>query len=139
LPGYAWYVPKQKGYLNVGIGGKLSALKKRSRNINAHWLDFAEKLSRSGLGCGRQFSPKGHIYYLRGETKNTRSKNAFLIGDAAGLATCDMGEGIGPAVESAKIAARSIATGQPFCLAPVTRWSLPQILAGPWIAKKNRL
>lgn len=139
LPGYAWYVPKQKGYLNIGIGGKLSSLKKRGQNINAHWLNFVEKLSRKGLVAGRRFGPRGHIYYLRGDTRNTRNKNAFLIGDAAGLATCDMGEGIGPAVESGKIAALSIAAGQPFSLAPVTRWSLPQILAGPWIARKTHL
>ncbi|MFP4193471.1 MAG: NAD(P)/FAD-dependent oxidoreductase [Desulfobacterales bacterium] len=128
LPGYCWYVPKQKGYLNVGIGGKLESLKNRGQNINRHWSLFTEKLSRQNLVKGHKFNPRGHIYYLRGRTKNTRNENAFLTGDAAGLATRDMGEGIGPAVESGKIAARAIISDTPFSLRKVTQWSTPQIL-----------
>lgn len=130
LPGYAWYVPKQNGYLNVGIGGKLASLKRRGETINTHWKGFTGMLSRKGLTAGRRFSPKGHIYYLRGKTENTRLENAFIIGDAAGLATSDMGEGIGPAVESGILAARSIIYAAPFSLGSVTRWSAPQILTG---------
>jgi len=45
-----------------------------------------------------------------------RIGNAFLAGDAAGLATRDMCEGIGPAVESGLLAARAIATGEEYAL-----------------------
>lgn len=134
LPGYAWYVPKQNGWLNIGIGGKLASLKKRGETIADHWRLFVEMLRSKGLAAGERLSPKGHIYYLRGQTRNTRHGNAFVIGDAAGLATCDMGEGIGPAIESGKQAARSILSGTPFCLQSVTKWSLPQILAGRFYA-----
>ncbi len=137
LPGYSWYVPKQDGYLNIGTGGRLASLKKRGETINDHWRRFIRKLSRKGLTAGRQFSPKGHIYYLRGQTKNTRHENAFIIGDAAGLATRDMGEGIGPAVESGKLAARSIISDAPFSLTTVTQWSAPQIIAGRFFAKPS--
>ncbi|MCF8110136.1 MAG: NAD(P)/FAD-dependent oxidoreductase [Desulfobacteraceae bacterium] len=128
LPGYSWYVPKQKGYLNVGIGGKLDSLKKRGRTINHYWSLFTEKLSRKNFTNGHNFNPRGHIYYLRGKTENTSRENAFLTGDAAGLATRDMGEGIGPAVESGKLAAKAIISNTPYSLKNVTQWSAPQIL-----------
>jgi flavin-dependent dehydrogenase len=136
LAGYAWYVPKQNGYLNIGIGGKLESLKRQGQTIKAHWNCFVEKLSQKKLVSGRQFSPKGHLYYLRGKTCNPRCQNAFIIGDAAGLATRDMGEGIGPAIESGKLAARSIALNTSFSLDSVTKWSLPQILTSR-LNKKN--
>ncbi|MFP4158367.1 MAG: NAD(P)/FAD-dependent oxidoreductase [Desulfobacterales bacterium] len=135
LAGYSWYVPKQKGYLNVGIGGKLASLKKRGETINTHWLRFTDKLSHKGLAAGRRFNPKGHIYYLRGAVKNTRIDNAFIIGDAAGLATRDMGEGIGPAVESGKKAAESIIHGTRFSPENISRWSLPAILSARFTKK----
>ena len=37
-----------------------------------------------------------------------KDRNAYLIGDSAGLATIDLGEGIGPAVESGLLCAREI-------------------------------
>ncbi len=136
LPGYSWYVPKQNGYLNVGIGGKQASLKKRGETINSHWLHFVDKLYRKSLVSGRRFAPRGHIYYLRGRTKNTRLDNAFIIGDAAGLATRDMGEGIGPAIQSGRLAAGAIISGETFSLSSVTRWSAPGILA-PGLVSKN--
>ena len=128
LPGYSWYVPKAGGYLNVGIGGKQAALIKRGETINTHWRRFIETLEQKGRVTNHPFSPGGHVYYLRGKTGSTRDGNAFITGDAAGLATRDMGEGIGPAVESGKLAARSIIFGVPYSIAPVTAWSAPQIL-----------
>ncbi len=41
------------------------------------------------------------------------------MGDAVGLATRDMCEGIGPAVRSGLLAARSIVTGEPYSLAGI--------------------
>ncbi len=130
LPGYSWYVPKQDGHLNVGIGGKLSALKKRGETINAHWHRFIEKLAGKGLAGGYRFSPKGHMYYLRGRTDAVHRENAFIIGDAAALASRDMGEGIGPAIESGKLAAASIISGSAYSVQAVSRWSAPRVLSG---------
>ena len=45
-----------------------------------------------------------------------RVGNAFLVGDAAGLATRDLCEGIGPAVRSGLLAADAIALGRPYSL-----------------------
>ena len=45
--------------------------------------------------------------------------NAYLVGDAVGLATRDMCEGIGPAVESGLRAARAIGEGMDYALADI--------------------
>jgi len=55
-----------------------------------------------------------------------------VVGDAAGLATKDMGEGIGPAIESGIRAARSIAQGRPYSIRGIGKYSLPGILF-PWL------
>ena len=46
LPGYSWYVPKARGWLNVGIGGMAQRLKQRGEDIWLHWQRFADKLAR---------------------------------------------------------------------------------------------
>ena len=56
-----------------------------------------------------------------------RSGNAFIAGDAAGLATRDMGEGIGPAIRSGLRAAQAILEGAPYRLDDVTGWSVGSI------------
>ena len=53
-----------------------------------------------------------------------RIGNAFITGDAAGLATRDMCEGIGPAIRSGHRAADAILTGAPYTLGDVTGASL---------------
>ena len=50
-------------------------------------------------------------------------RNAYLVGDAVGLATRDMCEGIGPAVRSSLLAAQSIVTGEPYSLAGISELS----------------
>jgi len=94
LPGYSWYVPKGNGYVNVGIGAKIRVLKERGERLRDHWHHLTERLEAE-----------------------------YLVGDAAGLATIDMGEGIGPAIHSGILAARSILTGKPYSLKPVARYS----------------
>ena len=107
LPGYSWYVPKQNGWLNVGIGGMAERLKHRGQDIKQHWATFIERLGRR-LARGAQCEPTGYSYYLRGNVEVPRVEDAFVTGDAAGLATRDMCEGIGPAVASGLRAARAI-------------------------------
>ena len=136
LPGYAWYVPKADGYLNVGIGGKFLALKNSGQTIRQHWDYFIAKLEELSLVKGHTYRPRGHNYYLRQSVPAGRLNNAYLIGDAAGLATLDLGEGIGPAIESGILAANSIFTGRRFSERSVTRYSLPRIL---WAGIKTRI
>lgn len=131
LGGYAWYLPKGKGLLNVGIGGKFMGLKNRGETIRHHWNLLTEKLADLGLVKPRSFKPKGHNYYLRSKLTTVQLNNAFIIGDAAGLATIDMGEGIGPAVQSGLLAANSIITGKKYSIASIGRFSAVDVLL-PW-------
>jgi flavin-dependent dehydrogenase len=125
LPGYAWYVPKAEGIVNVGVGGKAETLKARGETIHEHWAHLVAALDDLGLVRGYDFAPKGHAYYVRQDTPQLRVGNAFVVGDAAGLATSDMGEGIAAAVRSGLLIAEAIATGKPIDVRKIRRWSQP--------------
>lgn len=107
LPGYSWYVPKENGWLNVGVGGMAERIKRSGKDIRYHWSQFTGMLDKS-LASGAQYDPTGYSYFLRGNVEVARIDNAFITGDAAGLATRDMAEGIGPAVRSGIRAAEAI-------------------------------
>ena len=116
LPGYAWYVPKSGGYINVGLGAMAEQLKDRGEHLRDHWRRFTQRLRRRGLVRHDDYRPSGYSYYVRGDLGQVRAGNAFLVGDAAGLATRDMCEGIGPAVQSGILAAKAIVTGSEYSL-----------------------
>jgi len=126
LPGYSWYVPKERGWLNVGIGGIAARMKRGGHDIREHWARLAALLN-GGLAPGAEYDPTGYSYYLRGEVAIVRRDNAFITGDAAGLASRDLGEGIGPAIRSGMRAAESILTGAPYQLGDVTGLSVASI------------
>ena len=129
LPGYSWYVPKRGGWLNLGIGGKAAALLQRGESIQQHWRMFVDKLHKLGLvDEDVELHPKGYTYFLRQNVGRVQLDNACIIGDAAGLATLDMGEGIGPAVRSGLSAARAIIRRKKLSLRSVTRVSGIRIL-----------
>jgi flavin-dependent dehydrogenase len=128
LPGYAWYVPKSDGYLNVGIGGSAARLQAKGQTLNEYWSRLVDKLDRSGLVNGYDFQPQGYSYYLRGRALQIRQGNAFLVGDALGLATRDMGEGIGAAIHSGLLAADAIIHQRPYEISAIPRYSLPSLL-----------
>jgi len=140
LPGYSWYVPKAEGYLNVGVGGFAQTLKERGDDIKRHWRLLVEALLARGLLRDDPGPPGGYSYYLRPPQDLPPLDGAWVIGDAAGLATRDMGEGIGPAVRSGLHAARAIADGVPYDLGDVAaRTSLGRnCLRYQWQALKDR-
>jgi len=126
LPGYSWYVPKENGWLNVGIGGFAERIKSAGQDIKTHWAHFAGKLD-AGLTRGAHYDPSGYSYFLRGRVDVVRRDNAFITGDAAGLASRDLGEGIGPAIRSGLRAAQAILSGAPYRLDDVTGLSVASI------------
>jgi menaquinone-9 beta-reductase len=126
LPGYSWYVPKERGWLNVGIGAIAARMKRGGQDIRAHWTRFATMLD-GRLAPGAVYDPAGYSYYLRGEVSVVRRGNAFVTGDAAGLASRDLGEGIGPAIRSGLRAALAILEGTPYHLDDVTGLSVGSI------------
>jgi flavin-dependent dehydrogenase len=139
LPGYSWYVPKQNGWLNCGLGAMAAQLKRGGDDIRRHWQRFTDQLRSESLVDGVALEPGGYSYYLRGNVDTVRIGNAFLTGDAAGLATRDLCEGIGPAIRSGQRAARSIVRGTGYRLHDLeaysagrgwVRWILNRMFAG---------
>ena len=126
LPGYSWYVPKERGWLNVGVGAIAARIKNSGHDIRGHW-GFLSAMLEAGFAPGAKLDPTGYSYYLRGNVEVVRRDNAFITGDAAGLATRDLGEGIGPAIRSGLRAAQSILEGTPYRLDDVTGVSITSI------------
>lgn len=129
LPGYAWYVPKANGYINIGLGGMAGQLKQKGGKLHEYWARFTARLEKRGLVTNTDMQPKGYSYYLRGPVDAVCARNAYLLGDAAGLATHDLCEGIGPAVESGLLAAQSILTGSKYSLDDIASLSNPGLIS----------
>jgi len=123
LPGYAWYVPKANGYVNVGLGGMAEKLKQQGGNVRDYWGRFVDKLRKDGLVSYDQYNPTGYSYFLRGDVDVVSDRNAYIVGDSVGLATRDMCEGIGPAIKSGLLAANAIATGEKYSLTGIKKFS----------------
>jgi menaquinone-9 beta-reductase len=128
LPGYSWYVPKANGYVNVGVGGSAARLNAKGDSIKRQWQHLIDHLSDSGLVKEHTYQPRGYSYYLREKSPAIRGGNALLLGDSAGLATTDMGEGIGPAIQSGILAASAIVENNAYTIKSVPRFSLPSLI-----------
>ncbi len=127
LSGYSWYVPKGGNYLNIGIGGRQTVLRQNGQTIRQLWEQFVQKLKQQQLIEGELPPVKGYQYFLR-QNGPVQLNNVYLIGDAAGLATIDMGEGIGPAIHSGILAARAIIKNKPYSVKAISRFSFRDIL-----------
>lgn len=123
LPGYAWYVPKANGFINIGLGGMAAQLRPRDGHLHDYWNKFIKRLRKCGLVVCDNPQPRGYSYFLRGDSDVVCDQNAYLVGDAAGMATRDLCEGIGPAVESALLASRSIVSASDYSLAGISSLS----------------
>jgi geranylgeranyl reductase family protein len=103
LKGYGWVFRKQN-YLNIGLG------RQDNRKLNSHIEEFVRWLkteNRIPQDIPEKFL--GHAYLLYGENNRPLlDDNVMIIGDAAGLAYAQSGEGIRPAIESALIAADTV-------------------------------
>jgi geranylgeranyl reductase family protein len=103
LAGYGWCMRKGH-FLNVGIG------RRDSTGFGAHFRDFVTFLEQSRrIVDASSIRWRGHAYYASGAgLRPLVSDGAMLIGDAAGLAFPESGEGIGPAVDSGRLAAQTL-------------------------------
>ena len=103
LLGYGWGFRKQQ-YLNVGFG----RLDGRSLPIaGAAFVAFLKMTGR--IPASLSWRWHGHAYLLSGPPRRRVVDAAvLLVGDAAGLACPQSGEGIRPAVESGLLAAATI-------------------------------
>jgi geranylgeranyl reductase family protein len=106
--GYGWYFTKGD-FLNVGIGCLGDG-----RDLHRRFDAMMARLREDGrLPAGLELEPfRGHAYAIRVDHPRRVAGDGFLlVGDAAGLARGVSGEGIGPAVESATIAAETVLAG----------------------------
>jgi len=107
--GYAWVVRKGD-WLNVGIG------RREPHRLGEHFERFLCAMVRDGVLEENVASARanGHAYLLYPLARRPLvADGALLIGDAAGLAYPESGEGIRTAVESALLAAAAIRACRP--------------------------
>ena len=107
LNGYGW-VFRKGDHLNIGLG------REDNVKLSAHVQAFRDYLIASGrLPPDIPSKFKGHAYLLYHHALRTVVHDGvLLIGDSAGLAYAESGEGIRPAVESALLAAPIIVEAQ---------------------------
>jgi flavin-dependent dehydrogenase len=100
LKGYAWCFRKGR-FLNIGLG------RVDPEHVSEHVAEFCRFLKdRGSVTCDLPSRFHGHAYQLYERVQpKLIDDGLLLVGDAAGLAYPQSGEGIRPAVESALLAA----------------------------------
>ena len=103
--GYGW-LSAQERVCNIGLAEFLPHLKE-PRKL---WKQFINTLKRAGFNFSfHALKPKGYMYNaVRGPTGPTFGERVLLVGDAGGFASNLTGEGIGPAIVTAEMAASVI-------------------------------
>ncbi|HTR37862.1 MAG TPA: NAD(P)/FAD-dependent oxidoreductase [Bryobacteraceae bacterium] len=106
MKGYGWCFRKGN-FLNVGLG------RMDQHRLSGHVAGFLKFLKDTGRVTFDIPAPLGHAYLLYGVSeRKVCSDGVLLIGDSAGLAYKQSGEGIRPAIESGLLAARTILAAQ---------------------------
>ena len=103
LIGYGW-IFRKGNFLNIGLG------RQDNHKLSDHVDQFVKDLQDAGR-IPKTISKKmaGHAYLLYGDApRELTGDGVMLIGDSAGLAYAQSGEGIRPAIESALMAAETI-------------------------------
>jgi menaquinone-9 beta-reductase len=103
MEGYGWCVRKGD-YLNIGIG------RRTNHDFATHVRSFIGFLERRHKLAHASSVPwRGHAYLAAGAgPRPLVDHGMLLIGDAAGLAYPESGEGIKPAIESGRLAAETL-------------------------------
>jgi geranylgeranyl reductase family protein len=103
LKGYAW-VFRKGNFINIGLG------REDNHQLTDHLHDFVHWLEAQGVIPVLGDHYHGHAYLLYDHARRPLTGDGvLLIGDAAGLAYTQSGEGIRPAIESALLAAQALA------------------------------
>jgi menaquinone-9 beta-reductase len=106
LKGYGWCIRKEQ-HVNIGFGGLDNC---PVRQTTDEFVDFLQKagIVRGAL-VGRW---RGHAYLVNHGRRRICDDGVILIGDSAGLAYPQSGEGIRPAIESGFLAAGTLVHAQ---------------------------
>lgn len=107
MKGYGWCFRKQN-FLNIGLG------RLDPHGLPAHVANFLTYLRKAGkVTFDLPASMLGHAYLLYSKTnRKLMDDGVLLIGDAAGLAYSQSGEGIRPAIESGLLAAKVVTAAE---------------------------
>ena len=107
IKGYGWCFRKQN-FLNIGLG------RMDRHRLSEHVAAFVRFLQAAGrITFDVPAALLGHAYLLYGVSERQPVDDGMLlIGDAAGLAYKQSGEGIRPAIESGLLAAQAIVAAQ---------------------------
>jgi geranylgeranyl reductase family protein len=111
-PGYGWLFPGENGQANVGIGVGLGRVR-RQAPLRGDLARLVALLAQCGdLSGDAQPGPvMGGWLRMGGTGTPPAAGNVLLAGDAAGLINPLQGEGIGPAMVSARLAAEAVLAG----------------------------
>jgi menaquinone-9 beta-reductase len=111
-PGYGWLFPGADGQANVGIGVGLGSSRRRAP-LRDDLARFCALLAGGGdVAPGARPGPViGGWLRMGGTGTPPAAGNVLLVGDAAGLINPLQGEGIGPAMVSAQLAAHAVLAG----------------------------
>ncbi len=103
LKGYGW-IFRKRNWLNIGLG------REQEGHLSTHVAAFVAAMQSQGKIPADLPGPfHGHAYKLRTSLPKPKTPpGVLLIGDSAGLADRQSGEGIRPAIESGLLAAATI-------------------------------
>jgi geranylgeranyl reductase family protein len=109
FPGYGWLFPGAGGAANVGIGVGLGHQRQQAQ-LRGELDRFCSMLRAAGdlAGDAQPGSVIGGWLRMGGTGTPPAAGNVLLVGDAAGLVNPLQGEGIAPAMVSARLAARAV-------------------------------
>ena len=111
LPGYFWIFPMGDGTANVGLGILGSDIKKRKEHPNKILLNAIAKhpVLAARFATAKQEGPIGAWVIPNGSHMRPSSGDGWvLVGDAASLVDPFSGEGVGNALVSGQMAAKTI-------------------------------
>lgn len=112
FPGYGWMFPLAGGRVNLGVGILSETRRRLGIQVPELFFEFVEGLRRRHPRCARLelcAPPIGGIVRTYGAVGPNHFDGGVLVGDAGSFVDPMTGEGITPAMESARLAAPVLA------------------------------
>ncbi|MDT5207512.1 MAG: menaquinone-9 beta-reductase [Mycobacterium sp.] len=111
LPGYGWIFPLGNGEVNIGVGA-LSTVKRPAELALRPLMSYYADLRREEWGFqGQPRAMSSALLPMGGAVSGVAGRNWMLIGDAAACVNPLNGEGIDYGLESGRLAAEMLGSG----------------------------